>query len=258
MAISYKSNSTMPTGTGAGTGTTSLSVPLPTLVADGDLLILAVWLKPDTATIATPEGWIVVSDGEAAGGGGTTGGDTGPTRLKLMYRQSPPLGSSVAVTLGSSPNSCMGIICALSTNITDSGWSVAGANGIDTTTGTPFTAVMNVNPGITTNDMVIVFGGIPTDVTTPAQFSLETLTATGLTSGALTEVGEPETTQGNDLGGVICRWTPTAGPASSVATFSATAGGTTTNVRGPICLVRAREVAAATAIPSAHRQLIAA
>ena len=256
MAISYKSNGTMPTTTGAGTGTTTLTVPLPSPVADGDLLILAVWVKPDTATITTPDGWTAVSNGEAAGGGGTTGTDTGPTRLALYSRTSVPL-VHVVMTI-SGENCCMGIICALSTSIPDGGWSVAGANGIDVTTGTPFTAAMNVDPGITTDDMVMVFGGIPTDVTTPAQFSSETLTATGLTSGVVTEIGEPETTQAQDLGGVICRWTPTGGPSSGVATFSATAGGTTTNVRGPICLVRAREVAAATAVPVAHRQLRAA
>ena len=103
---------------------------------------------------------------------------------------------------------------------------------------------MNVDPGITTADMVLVFGGIASDVTTPAEFSAETLTATGLTSGSVSEIGEPETTQGNDLGGVLCRWTPTGGPSSGVATFSATAAATNTNTAGPIILVRAREGAA--------------
>lgn len=257
MAITYKSNSTMPTGTGAGTGTTTLTVPLPSPCADGDLLILAVFVKPDTATITLPVGWTAVSNGEAAGGGGTTGADTGPTRLALYYRTSVPPAAVVMAISGE--NCCMGIICCLSTSIVEGGWDVAGANGIDSTTGTPFTAAMNVDPNITTNDMVLVFGSTPTDVTTPAQFSAETLTATGLTSGAVTEIGEPETTQGNDLGGVICRWTPTGGPASSVATFSATAAATNTNTRGPICLVRARDVAAAAQVPViAHRQLEAA
>lgn len=256
--MSYAATGTTPSGTNAGTGTTSLAaLPLPA-TRDGDLLLLAVWVKPDTATITTPNGWTDVSNGEAAGGGGTTGLDTGPTRLKVMYRVSPPYGTQ-AVSLASSPNCCMGVILSCRTDIANGGYDVAGANGIDTTTGTPFTAAMGSDPGITTGDLVIVFGGIPTDVTTPAQFSAPTITATGLTSGTVTEISEPETTQGNDLGGVIVRCIPSAGPASTVATFSTTAGGTTTNVRGPIVLVRVREVAAAAQMPvTPQQQLVAA
>lgn len=260
MALSYVGNSTMPTGTGSGTGTTSLTLAT-ALTAGGsadDLYVMFVHCKPATATITTPAGWLDVSNGEAAGGGGTTGADTGPTRLKAMYRYGPWLGTQ-AVSLASSPNCCEGIICCISSSVIDASFDVAGANGIDTTTGTPFTAAMNVDPNITTDDMVLVFGGTPTDITTPAQFSAETLTATGLTSGSVTEIGEPETTQGNDLGSVLCRWTPTGGPSSSVATFSATAAATNTNTRGPIVLVRVREVAAANQVPRiAHRQLRAA
>ena len=257
MTISLGATGTTPTGTGSGTGTTSLSVTPPAHNL-GDLLLLYVHVKPETATITTPAGWTAVTNAEAAGGGGTTGLDAGPTRAAWYWRNGDQRTTAVSVTFGGSPNCCQGQILALRSSIADASWSVAGANGVDSTTGTPFTAVMGSDPGITTADMVVVFGGIPTDVTTPAQFSAETLTATGLTSGSVTEIAEPETTRGNDLGGVLCRWTPTGGPSSGAATFSATAGGTTTNVRGPIILVRAREVAAATIIPTAHRQLVAA
>lgn len=243
--IAYVTQGTTPSGTGTGTGTTSVNVPYPTSL-EGDLLLLAVWIKPDTATAPDLSGssFTKVTDGEAAGGGGTTGLDTGPTRLCWYYRvvgASPPAGS-LTVTPGSSPNCVMGQMFLLrSLAGAGSSWDVDGANGIDTTTGTPFTATMNVDPGIDLGDMVLVAGGIPTDITTPAQFSDATLTATGLTSGDDTEISEPESTQGNDQGGVVVRWSPTAGPSSAAATVSMTAGGTTTNVRGPLCLARARE-----------------
>ncbi len=64
------------------------------------------------------------------------------------------------------------------------GWSVAAANGVDTTTGSPFTAAMGADPGLLTDDAGAIFGVIPTDVTTPSQFSSPTLTGTGLMPGA--------------------------------------------------------------------------
>lgn len=247
---------TTPTGTGTGTGTTSCAPNYPATLQEGDAILMAVWIKPETATAPTITSWTKVSNGEAAGGGGTTGADTGPTRLCWYYYNpdaddtgvgSTPPSGTLTVTPGSSPNCCMAQMYLVRGVGPDNVWDIDGAQGIDTTTGATFTATMNVNPGITAGDVVFVAGSIPTDVTTPAQFSAETLTATGLTSGAVTEFAEPETTQGNDLGGVVCRWTPT-GTASTAATFTATAGGTTTNVRGPICLVRVRVTAAASDI----------
>lgn len=257
MTITYVGNTTVPTGTGTntgGSGNITVSIPASEL---GDLLVLFLHQKPETNDFTTPDAWTAVSDANAAGGGGTTGADTGPTRAKAFYRMGGTSATTLTITQGSH-NCTQGIICTLRSDVPDTVWSVAGANGIDTTTGTPFTAAMNVDPNITTNDMVLVWGGIPTDVTTPAQFSAETLTAAGLTSGSVTEIAEPETTQGNDLGAVLCRWTPTGGPSSGVATFSATAGGTTTNVRGPIILVRARDTAAAAQVPGPIHQRIAA
>lgn len=236
--VGYIGASTVPTATGTGTGTTTLSLTYPTLAKD-DLLLMWVGVKPDTATITPPAGWTAVPNGELAGGGGTTGLDTGPTRAALYYKIADGSESgSVSPTLGNSPNCCMGQI----TVFRGSGgyaWNIAGANGADSTTGTPFTAAMGSNPGIEAGDMVAIMGLIPTGVSTPAQFSAETLTATGLTA-TVTEVSEPETTQGNDLGGVFCYATVYAGPATTAPTFSATAGGTTTNVRGPIVMARLR------------------
>jgi hypothetical protein len=114
------------------------------------------------------------------------------------------------------------------------------ANGVDSTTGTPFTAAMGTDPGINAGDMVAIAGCIPTDVTTPSQFSSPTLTGTGMTA-TVTERGEPDSSSGQDIGGVVATATVSAGLTSGVPTFSTTAGGTTTNVRGPIVICRVRE-----------------
>ena len=82
---------------------------------------------------------------------------------------------------------------------------------------------------------------IPTDVTTPAQFSSESFTQTGVTFGTVTEINEPDTTTGNDLGGVTVRSSVSSGTGSAAPTMIATAAGTVTNVRGPGLFVRIRE-----------------
>jgi hypothetical protein len=243
VTISYVANSTMPTGTGTGTGTSSLSLGVPAGERLGDLHVAFVHCRPESAAIPTPDGWTAVSNGEVTGGFGSQANDTGLQRLKAFYRMGGLIAAKT-VTLTSSPTACQGIVCCVRSTIPGCVWDVAGANGSKNTGGTPYSCTFNVNPGITSGDMVLVFGGIASDVTTPAEFSAETLTATGLTSGSVTEIGEPETTQGFDLGGVLCRWSPSAGPSSTAPAFSATAATTNTNSAGPLVLVRVREVAA--------------
>jgi hypothetical protein len=121
------------------------------------------------------------------------------------------------------------------------GWDFAGVGGVDTTTGTPHSVTMPSNPGITAGDMLLAVGVIPTDITTPAQFKDETVSATGMTTVSLTEINEWDTSLSNDLGGWVAQGAVVSGTATGNPTVSATAGGTTLNVAGPIYLVRMRE-----------------
>lgn len=243
MAVSYIGGSTVPTGFTNTATVSPLSISVPANIA-GDLLVCFVAAKPDTATITTPVGWADLV--EVAGGGGTTGADTGPTRLKVFTREGAFAGP-LSVTLGGLNVAWGWIACLRKTDLT---WDVAGASGVDSTTGTPFQAAMTTDPGIQAGDLVLVAGSIPTDVSTPAQFSAETLTASGVTFGALTEIGEPDTSSGFDIGGVLCRYPVTAGASSGVATFSATATNAS-QVRGPIVLVRVRETSGVTVVTGA-------
>jgi hypothetical protein len=217
---------------------------------------MALGIKPDTATAPTITDWVKVTDGEDAGGGGTTGTDTGPTRLCWYYYDpdgdasgvgsSPPSGQ-LTVTPGSSPNCCWAQMFAFRSPFgADSVWALAGESGIDSTTGTPFTAAMGADPGLAVDDIVMFAGCTPTDVNLPSnvrKYTDLTLSGTGLNTGQPVSVStrtEPSSTEGQDIGGVIARWAPIAALSSGVATFSATAGGTTTNVRGPIVMCRLR------------------
>lgn len=225
---------------GAGTPTYSTSNPTPDVPAHlvGDLIILAVGTKPDTTPATTPAGWTLL--GATAGGTGSTGIDTGPMRVGIFYK--------IATTTSESP----GTITITGNNVsaaqtfvyrkTQMLWDIAGTGAADTSTGSPHSAVMPLNPGLTVSDELFAIGVIPTDVTTPSQFSAQTVSATGMTTVNLTELVEWDTSSGQDMGGWIARGPVVTGTATAAPTVSATAGGTTTNVAGPIFLVRIREM----------------
>lgn len=238
------SNGTVPTAVGTGTGSTSISPDLPTGRSDRDLLVMFVATKPDTATIDTPTDWTAPTNGAGSGGGGTTGADTGPTNCAVFYRVVDGLevAPTVSVTSG---NSSWALIfnyrSSYSPNVT---WDVAAANGTDITTGAAWSVTMGTDPGLGAGDEVIVGSSIPTDVSTPAQFTVVGLSATGCTFNATCMAIEPETTTGNDMGGFITRATVLTGPSSAAAVYTATASGTTTNVRGVSVLCRLRDTQA--------------
>ena len=95
-------------------------------------------------------------------------------------------------------------------------------------------------------DMAIWGMCIPTDVTTPSQFSAQAITATGATFGTAVEFIEPDSTTGNDIGGYLAYATVTSGSSTTAPTVTTTLAGTLTNVRGPVVLLRIRETQAYT------------
>lgn len=242
MTISFVNQGTTPTGIATGTGSTSISPDNPASTADGDMVLLAVVAKPDTATIVTPTGWDPIVNGENAGGGGTTGADTGPTRCAVFAKRvngTIATAPTVSVTSG---NSCWAQMFAYrSTHGANTGWSLAAANGIDSTTGSAWSATCATNPGLEAGDWVLVASSIPTDVTTPAQFTGESISATGATFANMVERSEPEGTVNNDIGGFVFQMDVTAGPATAAPVVTATAAATNTNVRGVSVLVRMRD-----------------
>ena len=226
---------------GAGTVAYSTGNPSPGAAANGigDLLVLLVGTKPDTTPATTPTGW--TSLGAVSGGTGTTGIDTGPMRVGVFWK------------IASSANETPGAVTVTGNNVSAAqifAWSIGAGNSVDvvmtgaadTTTGTAFTATMPVDPGLTVNDELLVVGVIPTDVTTPAQFTAETVSAPGITTVTLTELIEWDTASGSDMGGFVARGPVVTGTSTGAPTISATAAGTTTNVAGPLALVRIREV----------------
>lgn len=211
----------------------------PTMVtgfAAGDLLLIAVGVKPDTSTVNTPSGWTKI--GEFSGGGGTTGIDTGPTKVLWFYKTA--VGGDTAPTINiTSTNVCWAQTMYV-TEATDT-FNLAAAGGTDVTTGTAWSVTCSTDPGLTVDDLVLVASVVPTDVTTPSQFTAEAVSATGVSSwGTVTELIEFDTSVGNDLGGFLFSTSVVAGTSTAAPVITATASGTTTNVRGPSSLLRIR------------------
>ncbi len=228
-------------GTPAYTSTNG-SPAYPAGVGATGKLYLIVAQKPSAAgggTVTTPAGWTLKGETLNKGGYGTTiGADVGNLNLRIYERAAASQAGTQAVsTAGSSV--CWMIIGYVSGTI-DSDELVFGE---DTSGGSVSAALPAVD--LAAGDSLIWGMAIPTDVTTPSQFSAHALAAAGLTLATATEVAEPDNATGNDIGGFIARSVVNSGAATVAPTVSATATGTTTNVRGPVFLLRIREGAAA-------------
>lgn len=245
-AITYQSAGALAYSAAGGT---SVAPAYPASIAAGDLLVLIVGMKPGTANtgaVTTPTGWNAIVSITGAGGYGTTlGADKGNTNLFTYYKVAGGTESgTLDVTIN--VNGANGVAWAQITRHTKTTgeWSVAGATGSDITGDTTVSIAFGSNPGVTANDHIIGAMCIPTDITTPTQFSVEAFTQTGISAwGTLTEISEPDSANGNDIGGFVINRPVTTGTGTANPTMTATAGGTVTNVRGPGVFIRIREAA---------------
>jgi hypothetical protein len=232
VAVAYGAASTIVYSTGNPAAT------YPASITRGDLLILLVGTKPDTSASTRPVGDFVYL-GAYAGGGGTTGADTGPTLIEVFWKIATGAETGTQ-TVTNTGNSVSWVQMYRFTNSTKF-WSLAIAGGTDSTTGTAWSVTCDVNPGITSGDMILVGSCTPTDIAVGAQFTAESVSATGATLGSMVEVSEPQSSSGNDIGGFVFYMSCSAGTSSAAPVITATAGSTTTNVRGPSALIRIRE-----------------
>lgn len=237
---------------GAAYGTTGPSVPYPSPIGSGDLMVLISGQKPVTAgggTVTDPSGWTVAGSLLDSGGYATTvGADVGNMNLRV-YTKVATGSESGTFTLSAADSSVIfGHILRLTSTARDA-WDVAVVTGEDTSAGN-VSVTFGSDPGITAEDYILAPFVIPTDVTTPAQFSAQALSATGVTFDTVYEVVEYDSATGNDLGGFLARARVLSGTSSAAPVLTATAGGTTTNVRGPAAFIRIRRVTAAAFDPT--------
>jgi hypothetical protein len=247
----------------AASGTT-VSPAYPASIAATDAVLLFVGQKPTTAnggTVTTPSGWTLRDELTAAGGyGATLGADTGNTNLRV-YSWNTPIANqtgNLTVTLAGN-NVSWAFIVRISSSL-GTLLSYGTADGQRTTTPTSPLSIALTNGSTPTDfragDLAIWAMCIPTDVTTPSQFSAESITATGVTFGTAVELNEPDSTLGNDIGGYSAYATVTAGNSTTAPTVTATLAGTLTNVRGPVVLIRVREKTDVTLIADPESSVI--
>ena len=235
----------------AAAGTT-VAPAYPAGILATDAVLLFVGMKPSTAnggTVTTPTGWTLRDSLTAAGGYGTTiGADTGNTNLFVYTWNTPVAGQTgtLSVTLGTNDVSWAFIV-----RIPTGGGALSygTADGQRTTTPTSPMSIALTNGATATNfaagDKAIWAMCIPTDVTTPSQFSAQSITATGAVFATATELNEPDSTTGNDIGGYSAYAHVNSGSSTTAPTVTSTLAGTLTNVRGPVVLLRVREAAPA-------------
>ena len=246
MALSYGA---LGTSAYTASGGSVASAGYPSGITTDSALILIVGQKPATAnsgTVTTPSGWTLQKgmDGSSPGdtGGYTTtlGADTGNTNLRV-YTKNTVTGSesgTLNVTVGQN-NVSWALIVRVQSDKTVRAWAFAADGGKDTSAGNVSIATAG-GLDVTAGDLLIAAVCIPTDVTTPAQFSAEALSQTSTTFDAATEIAEPDSANGNDIGGLVFAARASSGGNTTAVTMSATAGGTTTNVRGPGIVLRIR------------------
>lgn len=238
-----------------GSGGFLISPTYPAGILSTDVVLLFLGQKPTTANggsvNAIPAGWTLREELLAAGGYGTTlGVDTGNTNLWVFSQDAPVTGQtgSVTVTVGGN-NVAWGFIVRIPTGGGALGYG--SATGQQTTTPTSPMSIALTNGATATDfatgDIAIWAMCIPTAVTTPNQFSAQAVTATGAVFATAVELREPDSTLSNDIGGYSAYAFVDSGSSTTAPTVVTNVAGTLTNVRGPVVLLRVREVVAITA-----------
>lgn len=235
-AITYSSAGAITYGTAS-----PLSVAYPSGIVSGDLLVLIVGMKPNTAgsgnsSVTTPAGWTAL--GSIYGATGTIGVDTGPTNLFTFYRVANGTETGTLSVSMTGQNVAWAQIYRFTGNTS---WSVAQATGTDTTGNATVSIAFGTNPGVQQGDYILAAMCVPTDVGAGNQFSAQAFTQSGVTFGTVTEISEPYSASGSDIGGFVVWTSVSTGTATGNPTMTATASGTTGNIYGPGVFIRIRE-----------------
>lgn len=221
----------------AAAGSTSLAVPWPASPVAGNLAALTIANKFPTNGPTTPTDWTLPSNGQASGGIGVNGTDSGNVYCTVYYfvllgTESGNL--SVTITSG---NSAVGRIFQYSK--TGGAWDIAAVNGTDLVADASWAITYGANPGIRQKDMILVASAINTDDYT---YSGQALTVTGCTLGTETERQDSGTITGSDCALMVSDHVIASGTATAAPTYAATSSGTDSSVRpgGASVLLRIR------------------
>jgi hypothetical protein len=229
----------------AGAQATHTDTVTPTVVgATGDLAILQVVSgHPNDSVPSTPSGWTLV--GSFSGGGGTFGASAGPRRLTWFARvltggDSNP---TTAIPSGGTGSVIAGRVFNL-TRTAGTGWRWAATIGEDTTSGTGFSVVCATALTFKTGDFAILGYGVASNADS---YTAETITATGITFGTVTERADAAVATGNGESMAIATCSVSAGSGTQAPTVAATLAAASTGVAGVLRVREASSVVSVTA-----------
>lgn len=227
----------------------------PAGIQSTDVVLMFIGQKPSVGTggevnvgeVNPSAGW--TRRGEFYQGGGYTalpGIDTGNTNLRVFSWDTPVTGQTGSANFGTDQAS--NVLWAFIVRIPSDNYvlSYGSASGQNTVEPTGSMSIALTDGDTPTNfqegDLAIWAMCIPTDVTTPGQFSLHSITATGAVFDTAIELREPDTAQGSDIGGFAAYSLVTNGSGSSTTppTIETEVAGISTDVRGPLVLLRVR------------------
>jgi hypothetical protein len=230
MALAFRAVGTV------SSGTASLTPGAAAGTALGDLLALEVVNKYPAVTVVTPTGWIAGASRASALGG--TGVDAGDVLVSVFWRIADGTGTDApTVTFNGTPNSATAIISCWTLSATKTTAPVFAVGSQDTNS-LSWSVPFATDPGLTTNDMCVVFSGKNVDT---GRVSAHTLATTGVvfTDVPMSEKADAGDTTGDDLAWFIASSLVTSGTSSGVATYTATVA--TTAAAGACVLMRLRE-----------------
>jgi MSHA biogenesis protein MshQ len=219
----------------------SMNAPYPEPVADGELLVLIVGQKPSSAnagSVDTPSGWTVLDSLTGAGGYDTTlGSNTGNTNIFAFTKEADGTETgNLSVALNTN-NVAWAVIHRLSK--AGGEWLTESATGEDSTIG-DFVVNFTSDPGVKADDFAIAAMVIPTGENLGAHFQSPVFTQSGVTFGAVTEVGEFLASGGNKVAGASWRAAVTAGESAGNPTYTGNEAFSTNNGRGAAIFIRIR------------------
>lgn len=232
----------------AGTSTTG-AMGRPGNEAIGDIVVMFVCSKPETAVPTDPANWTKVAQG--TGGAGSAGQDSG-LMVGTMYKRVVDQayideGAATVTVTCTGANVSMGGLFCIQKNTPGTSWNVATAKGASNTPGVDWSATMDGDPGIRAGDFLLAAScwnndGLSILVSAPpnAGWFIPGVTAiANHTEGN----GGGATANGNDLRWDFRMRVVRAGVSTGVGTWLMTMSGSTASApAGPTLLARLRAV----------------
>lgn len=249
MAIAFRSASPTPNTTAAD----PLGAPaLPTGAASGDMILLLIWYKYDTTTIAsTPTNWTKPSNSETTGGAGAANTDSGVGRIALYTREYDGVWSMPTLDLSGVPNAPCAHAAAYSKSAGETWDAVVCGTASDTTGSTTIfdPPASSTTIELATGDVLGEWIGINGDAGTPTVPG--SLTVAGVTLGTLTNRINFDITTGQDAAVELSDAPYSSGTASAGPNCSVDyTGAVNANMAGAVTFFRLRVTAAPVSLPN--------